>query len=181
MDLEPRSSAPKTPAKLNILLMDGNAERRALRQRVLTLQGADVVGASDLTEASSIWHRDRYDLVLMDIRADHRGCMSWRDEIKKEKPKQVVVFLVGKPNYVDLDPLLGSYVAEAHGTQWGDSMRLAIRESCASLPQRNGFVEAGWRIAAARKMNGAPHTSEPEQPVESAQELRSNPENTETK
>jgi len=172
MDLEPRPSAPKLPAKLSILLMDGNAERRALRQKVLALQGADVVGASDLTEASSIWHRDRYDMVLLDIRADHLGCLSWRDEIKKEKPQQLVAFLVGRPNYVALDPLLGSYVAEEHGLQWGESMRLAIRQSCASLPQRNGFVEAGWRMSAARMMNGAPHTSESEPLPEISQEVR---------
>jgi hypothetical protein len=35
-------------------------------------------------------------------------------------------------------------------------MRSAIRKSCDLLPQRNGFVEAGWRIAAARKINRAP-------------------------
>ncbi len=169
---QPQATRP--PNKISFLLMDSNSERRALRKKILTLHGVEVVGASDLTEASSIWHRDRYDVVLIDIRTDHRSCIAWRDEIKKEKPQQLVAFLVGKPNYIDLDPLLGSYVAEEHGRQWGDSLRLAIRESCASLPQRNGLVEAGWRIAAARKMNGAPSpsdTSELEQPAESSQEL----------
>jgi hypothetical protein len=135
--------------------MDQNAERRTLRKKVLALHGVEVVGATDITEAASIWHRDRYDLVLMDIRMDHRGCIAWRNEIKKEKPHQVVAFLVGKPNYVDIDPLLGSYIAEEHGGQWGDSLRVAIMKSCAALPQRNGLLEARWRIAAAKKLNGA--------------------------
>ncbi|MGO9563749.1 MAG: hypothetical protein ACLPPV_13945 [Candidatus Korobacteraceae bacterium] len=148
--------ATKTFSKITILLMDSNSERRALRRKVLALHGVEVIGACDLLEASSIWHRDRYDMVLMDIRADHHGCLSWRDEIKKENPKQMVAFLVGGPRYIDVDPSAHSYVAEEHGLQWGDSMRSAIRKSCDMLPQRNGFVEAGWRIAAARKINRAP-------------------------
>jgi hypothetical protein len=92
----------------------------------------------------------------MDLRADHRGCLSWRDEINKESPGQMVAFLVGGPRYVDVEPSVSSYVAEEHGLQWGDSMRSAIRKSCGLLPQRNGFVEAGWRIAAAKKINRVP-------------------------
>jgi CheY-like chemotaxis protein len=148
--------------KLSVLLMDTNAERRALRTRIMGLHGVDVIGASDLTEASSIWHRDRYDMVLMDIRADHRGCIAFRDEIKKQHPHQIVAFLVGGPRYVDLEPLADSYTAEEHGLQWGESLRQAVRESCSSLPQRNSFIEAGWRIAAAKKMKGnsSPRASE---------------------
>jgi CheY-like chemotaxis protein len=148
-------SAAKFPNKLSILLVDANSERRALRRKIMALHGVDVVGAGDLTEATSIWHRDRYDMVLIDIRRDYRGSLAWRDEIKKEKPQQIVAFLVGKPHHVDLEPLANSYVAEEHGAQWGDSLRLAIRKSCESLPQRNSFQEAGWRITAARKINGS--------------------------
>lgn len=142
--------------KVSVLLMDANSERRALRKKIMALRGVEVIEASDLTEATSIWHRDRYDLVLIDIRRDHRGCLAWRDEIKKENPRQMVAFLVGKPGYVALDPSPTSYVAEEYGVQWGDSMRKAVRETCELLPQRNSFVEAGWRIAAAKKMNGTP-------------------------
>lgn len=154
--------------KPSILLIDNNSERRALRKKIMAFHGVEVIGASDLTEASSIWHRDRYDMVLIDIRADHRGCVAFRDEIKKDSAHQVVAFLVGRPAYIALDPLLGSYVAEEHGVQWGDAMRKAIRESCDSLVQRNGFVEATWRIAAGRKMNGNPQgTSEDSAPATS--------------
>ena len=150
---------PAAPSKPSILLMDNNAERRALRKKVLALHGAEVIGAADLSEASSIWHRDRYDMVLIDIRRDHYGCMAWRDEIKKEAPKQLVVFLVGKPGYVALEPSPTCYVPEEHGSLWGDLLRKAVSESCALLPQRNGFVEAGWRIGAARKISGPQPTS----------------------
>lgn len=143
-------------AKLTVLLMDSNAERRALRKKILGLHGMEVIGASDLTEATSIWHRDRYDLVLIDIRRDYRGCIAWRDEIKKESPKQVVAFLVGQPRYVDLEPLPDSYMAEEHGAEWGASLRRAVREACSSSPQRNGFAEVGYRIAMARKLSGLP-------------------------
>ncbi|HEY4962373.1 MAG TPA: response regulator [Candidatus Limnocylindrales bacterium] len=143
--------------KLSILLIDANSERRALRKKIMATHGVEVIGASDVTEAGAIWQRDRYDMVLIDIRADHRGCLAFRDEIKKDSAGQIVAFLVGRPKFIDLEPLLGSYIAEAHGSQWGDSMRKAVRESCDSLLQRNGLVEATWRIAAGRKMNGTPH------------------------
>ena len=174
IDVGQQPSATKTRNKPSILLMDANSERRALRKRIMALHGVEVVGACDLTEAASIWHRDRYDAVLIDIRRDHHGCIAWRDEIKKEKPQQIVAFLVGKPEYIELHPLAGSYVAEEQGAQWGDSLRKAIRESCASLPQRHGFVEAGWRIATARKLDGTTfHASHLPGPTESSQEAPS--------
>lgn len=155
-------SASRPPGtKLRILLLDANAERRALRKRVMALRGAEVIVAGDLAEAASVWHRERYDMVLIDIRQDHHGCIAWRDEIKKEAPQQFVAFLVGGPGYVALDPSPTSYVAEEHGAQWGDSLRRAVWQSCESLPQRNGFVEVGWRIAMARKMNGSHAASAP--------------------
>ena len=117
IDVGQQPSATKKRNKLSILIMDGNSERRALRKRIMALHGVEVVGACDLTEAASIWRRDRYDAVLIDFRRDHRGCIAWRDEIKKEKPQ-----------------LAGSYVAEEQAAQWGDSLRKAIRESCSSLP-----------------------------------------------
>jgi CheY-like chemotaxis protein len=156
MDIGHRPFATKLPAKLSVLLMDSNAERRALRKRILLLRGVEVIGVTDLMEAGSIWHRDRYDLVLIDIRNDHYGCMAWRDEIKKENPKQLVAFLTGPPRFVDLEPLLDSYIAEEHGKQWGDSLRQAVKRACGSLAQRNGFAEVGYRIAVARKMRGLP-------------------------
>lgn len=141
--------------KVSVLLIDRNSQRRALRMKILTLRGVDVVGATDVIEATSMWQPDRYDLILVDIRMDHRSCIAWRDEIKKQKPKQIVAFLVGSPNYIDLDPIVGSYVAEEQGTKWGDALQVAISNGCASLPQRYGLLEARWRIAAGKKLTGA--------------------------
>ncbi|HEX8798990.1 MAG TPA: hypothetical protein VF772_10275 [Terriglobales bacterium] len=153
-------SATNASTKLCILLMDGNSERRALRSRILTLHGVDVVGACDLTEAASIWNHDRYDMVLLDIRRDYHGCLAWRDVIKREKPAQIVAFLVGGPRYVDLTPGENSYIAESHAMEWSDSLRLAITKSCESLPQRNGLGEAVWRISAAKKIQNTGRNSE---------------------
>lgn len=175
MNVKERQRTTKTPAgNISILVMDGNSERLALRKKIMATHGVEVIGAGDLTEASTVWHRDRYDMVLMDIRRDHRGCLAWRDEIKKESPRQIVAFLVGRPRYVDLEPLSDSYVAEGHGARWGDSLRQAVRESCESLPQRYSFAEAGWRIAAARKLDGrstSPRASVPDVPAPTPFEL----------
>jgi CheY-like chemotaxis protein len=151
----------KHPAKLSILLMDSNAERRALRVKVLGSRGAEVVGLGDLAEAVLMGQRDRYDLVLIDIRRDYPGGLACRDEIKKENPKQLVAFLVGRPTYVELEPLPDSYVAEGQGVEWGDLLRQQVRESCKSLSQRNGFAEVGYQIALARKMRGLPPKEPP--------------------
>jgi len=155
MNAGPYPSVTKTSTRACILLMDGNSERRALRTRIMTLHGVEVVGAYDLTEAASIWNRDRYDMVLIDMRRDYRGCVAWRDEIKKESPQQVVAFLVGRPRYIGFAPLESSFVVEAHSTERSDSLRLAIRKGCEGLPQRNGLAEAILRISAVRKINGA--------------------------
>src|SRR5271167_3602211 len=140
--------------KKSVLLMDTNPDRRALRQKIMALHGVEMIGAGNLAEAASIWHRDRYDMVLIDIRLDYRGALAFRDEIKKDSPGQMVAFLVGKPDYVCLHPGPDSYLPEEHGMEWGDSMRRAMKHSCESLPQRNGFVEAGFRIATAKRANG---------------------------
>ena len=81
-------SAETVQLRKSVLLMDTNPERRALRKKIMALHNVDLISASDLDEAALIWHRDRYDLVLIDIRRDHRGALALRDEIKKESPKQ---------------------------------------------------------------------------------------------
>lgn len=137
-----------------VLLMDTNTERRALRKKIMALHGVEMIGACDLDEAGLVWHPDRYDMVLIDIRRNHAGALAFRDEIKRDSPGQLVAFLVGRPDFVALQPAPGSYVPEAHGMEWGESLRTAVRESCELLPQRNGFVEASWRIAAAKTRGG---------------------------
>ena len=161
------SLADKTvQLKKCVLLMDTNAERRALRKKIMALHGVEMIGASDLEEAGLVWHPDRYDMVLIDFRRDYRGDLAFRDEIKKDSPDQIVAFLVGRPDFVALQPAPGSYVPEAHGMEWGESLRTAVRESCELLPQRNGFVEASWRIAAAKKRSGPQeHTDSVAEPL----------------
>src|SRR5271165_6125331 len=147
--------------KKSVLLMDTNPDRRALRKKIMALRGVEMIGAGNLAEAASIWHRDRYDMVLIDIRLDYYGALAFRDEIKKDSPDQIVAFLVGKPDYVSLQPAPGSYVPEQHGMEWGEAMRKAVKQGCESLPQRNGFVEAGFRIASAKRRNGVQVESAP--------------------
>jgi len=141
--------------------MDSNPERRALRKKIMALHGVEMIGAGDLEEAASIWHRDRYDMVLIDIRKDYGGALALRDEIKKDSPEQIVAFLVGRPDYISLHPVPGSYEPEGPGMEWGDAMRSAVKQGCEALPQRNGFVEAGFRIASAKRRNGLQVESAP--------------------
>jgi len=139
----------------HVLLVDTNSERRALRKKVLKLRGMDVLVCSDLDEARSLWQRERYDLVLIDIRADRSGSMDFRNEVKKTSPGQIVAFLVGRPDYVALAPLVGSYTPDAPYVQWGETVRRSMRASCELLPQRNGFLEATWMIRASKRLRGS--------------------------
>jgi CheY-like chemotaxis protein len=154
--MQPPLSGTEPPSRKTVLLLDSNAERRSLRQKVLGLHGIEVVGASDSAEANSIWQRDRYDLVLIDIRRDYHGSLARRDEIKKENPKQLVAFLVGQPEYVNLEPGPNSYVADEPGAEWSDSFSRAVRQACSSLPQKNAVEEVGFQSAVARKVKGLP-------------------------
>jgi len=154
-------SANTVQLKRCALLMDSNPERRALRKKIMALHGVEMIGAGDLEEAASIWHRDRYDMVLIDIRKDYGGALALRDEIKKDSPEQIVAFLVGRPDYISLHPVPGSYEPEGPGMEWGDAMRSAVKQGCEALPQRNGFVEAGFRIASAKRRNGLQVESAP--------------------
>src|SRR5271165_1611238 len=83
-------SANTVQLKKCALVMDSNPERRALRKKIMALHGVEMIGAGDLEEAASIWHRDRYDMVLIDIRKDYGGAPALRDEIKKDSPEQIV-------------------------------------------------------------------------------------------
>ena len=156
MHVRQQPSVTKTRNKPSILLMDANSERRALFKKIMALNGAEVVGACELGEAASIWHGGRYDMVLIDIPRDRQSCFAWRGEVKKEKPQQIVAFLVGKPKYIELNRSAGSHVCEERDARWGDPLRKAVPESCDSLLQRHGFVETGWSIATAKKLNGRP-------------------------
>src|SRR5271165_1611239 len=74
-------SANTVQLKRCALLMDSNPERRALRKKIMALHGVEMIGAGDLDEAASIWHRDRYDMVLIDIRKDYGGALALRDDL----------------------------------------------------------------------------------------------------
>ena len=87
----------------------------SLRKKIMAFQGVEVVGACDLTEAASIWHRDRDDAVLIDTRRDHHGCIAWRNEIKGKATASGIV------------------CRRRAGCAIGRFLAQAIRESCASL------------------------------------------------
>jgi CheY-like chemotaxis protein len=142
-------------SKRIVLLVDTNFERRTLRKKVLKLQGVEVIVCSDLAEATSIWQRERYHLVLIDIRADHFGSMAFRDEIRKDSPTQLVAFLVGRPNYIAFAPSIRSYIPDAQCALWGEAVRRSMHTSCELLPQRNGFLEASWMIKASKRLRGS--------------------------
>ena len=81
-----QAAAVKFFTRASILLVDANAERCKLRRKTLAMGGAGVVVTCDVTAASSVWHRNRYELMLIDIRKDYCGSLARRVEITREAP-----------------------------------------------------------------------------------------------
>jgi len=62
----------------------------------------DVDVASNITEARELWRTNAYHLVLLAPRENPGAAVEFWEEIKRDKPRQRVAFLVGSPAYVSL-------------------------------------------------------------------------------
>jgi DNA-binding NtrC family response regulator len=68
---------------------------RELRDRILTLQGYNVVSTLSILEAEDSFAKSRFDLVLIDVEGDGRIPAAERlcEDIKKQDPEQKVAFI----------------------------------------------------------------------------------------
>ena len=62
----------------------------------------DVDVASNIAEALELWRSNIYHLVLVAPRENPGAALEFWQEIKRNKPRQRVAFLVGAPAYVSL-------------------------------------------------------------------------------
>ena len=141
--------------KKRILLIDSYATKRDLRAKILRKLGVEVDCASDISEARSLWQADAYNLVLMDVKREPRNVEDFCGEMASAKPPQRMAFLVGKPEYLGSAPGIDSSDLLRDPTRhglWSEMVASLFTSACELLPQRYGFLEASWRIAATRSL-----------------------------
>jgi len=146
---------PVVNGRKRILLIDSYPTKRDLRAKILRKLGVEVDCAADISEARSLWQADSYNLVLMDVKRDPRNVEEFCTEMSDAKPPQRMAFLVGKPEYLGSSP--GSDSADLHSDPtrnglWSEMVTSLFTSACELLPQRYGFLEASWRIAATRSL-----------------------------
>jgi CheY-like chemotaxis protein len=142
-------------AKKRVLLVNTRATQRDLRAKIMRKMGVEVDCAADISEARSLWQADSYSLVLVDVRNDSNKVQEFCDEIRHSKPPQTVAFLVGKPEYLAISPVVDDGAAEpphSGHAAWGEMVIATYANACEGLPRRHGFQEASWRIAATRSL-----------------------------
>jgi CheY-like chemotaxis protein len=141
--------------KKRILLIDSYATKRDLRAKILRKLGVEVDCACDISEARSLWQADAYNLVLMDVKREPRNVEDFCSEMAGAKPPQRMAFLVGKPEYLGNAPGAGAddiYRDPTRNGLWSEMVASLFTSACELLPQRYGFLEASWRIAATRSL-----------------------------
>src|SRR5437660_11637474 len=146
---------PAVRGKKRILLIDSYPTKRDLRAKILRKLGVEVDCASDISEARSLWQADSYNLVLMDVKREPRNVEEFCAEMAEAKPPQRMAFLVGKPEYLGNTP--GAVADELYRDPtrnglWSEMVASLFTSACELLPQRYGFLEASWRIAATRSL-----------------------------
>jgi hypothetical protein len=101
-----------------------------------------------------LWQADSYNLVLMDVKREPRNVEDFCTEMAGAKPPQRMAFLVGKPEYLGKVPGVADdlYHDPTRNGLWSEMVASLFTSACELLPQRYGFLEASWRIAATRSL-----------------------------
>jgi len=88
--------------KKRVLLADSVAKARNVRATLMRSRLVDVDVASNIPEAIELWRTNAYHLVLVAPRENPGAALEFWQEIKRDKPRQRIAFLVGSPAYVSL-------------------------------------------------------------------------------
>jgi DNA-binding NtrC family response regulator len=86
----------------NVLLIDGREVIGEMRATILRDRGVDVDVARQISSARILWNRNRYDLVLFDLRENPIEVKQLMQEIKTANPRQKIARFVGGPRFWSL-------------------------------------------------------------------------------
>jgi CheY-like chemotaxis protein len=138
--------------KKRVLLVDSSRATRDLRSETMRRLGAEVDCAADIAEARCWWRADLYNLVLMNVSASAVQTEKFCDDIHRLMPRQRIMFLVGRPDYLAAAARECESVAQT--ADQNDPMSLDCEDkkllSGNGSSQRWGILEACRRISAVR-------------------------------
>ncbi len=83
-----------------VLVLDDNPKAQQVRIVSLSKYGVEVHTVGTIEEARSRLRDDIYDLVLIATRKNPEQAIAFRQDIRRQDPKQRVAFLVGPPHYI---------------------------------------------------------------------------------
>ena len=79
-----------------ILLVGGQEFRQSLRASILRAHGLEVDEARSLADSRSLWQRNTYDWVLLDVHSHRPGeVMDFCEQLRRTAPQQRIAFFVG--------------------------------------------------------------------------------------
>jgi hypothetical protein len=144
--------------KKRVLLVDSSRATRDLRSETMRRLGAEVDCAADISEARCWWKPDIYNLVLVNVPAPRVQIDKFCDDMRRMMPRQLIMFLVGKPDYITVLPK--EVPADGESTSDNDhepGPSLVVDEKASAgngSSQRWGILEACHRISVVRsKLN----------------------------
>jgi len=86
-----------------ILLVGGCEFRQSLRASIFRGHGLQVDVGRSLAASRSLWQRNRYDWVLLDVHSQLPGeVIDFCDQLRRKAPQQRIAFFVGPPAYVSM-------------------------------------------------------------------------------
>ncbi len=86
-----------------ILLVGGHEFKQNLRASILRAHGVQVDVAWNLADGRSLWQRDTYNWVLLDVHSLLPGeVMDFCEQLRRTAPQQRIAFFVGPPTYVSM-------------------------------------------------------------------------------
>ena len=149
----PLQSEPGSASgKKRVLLVDSSRITRDLRSETMRRLGAEVDCAANIVEARCWWRPDLYNLVLMNVPGSKSQTERFCGDIRRLMPRQQIMFLVGRPDYLALiprdDPDASPNGEDDDVVPPGDQANAAFGNNGSS--QCWGVLEACRRISAVR-------------------------------
>lgn len=89
--------------KQKVLLVGGYEFKQNLRASILRAHGLQVDVARSLADSRSLWQRNNYDWVLLDVFCRLPGeVRDFCEQIRRTAPQQRFAFFVGPPTYISM-------------------------------------------------------------------------------
>ena len=88
-----------------ILIVDDDADMRAMLQDTLRNAGYEVVSAADGKEALKLHRKEAADLVITDLFMPNKDGFETINDLRKESPRTLLIAICGRPPAMQLLPL----------------------------------------------------------------------------